>query len=162
VILLLLVVVAQLSLTLSRHPTLRLSHLIRIVRSRRIALVLVETLDVRGRVGARAVVLAHGMVALRAAHTLLYNVHQYELCKWRQECVPYSGNWRGAGPPPTMGIDSRRPAPVCGNPGPNGFPLLARFSAARSISVADMLASALNLNACAVTTCAVTLHTFWY
>lgn len=35
-----------------------------------------------------------------------------------------------------MGIDSRRPAPmgVGGNPGPNGLPLLARFSAARSTS----------------------------
>jgi hypothetical protein len=71
VVLLLLVVVAQLSLALSRHPTLRLSHLVRIVGARRIALVLVEALDVRGRVGAAAVVLAHGMVALGAAHALL-------------------------------------------------------------------------------------------
>jgi hypothetical protein len=70
VVLLLLVVVAQLSLPLGRHPTLCLSHLVRIVGPLRVALVLVETLDVRGRVGAHAVILAHGMMALGAAHAL--------------------------------------------------------------------------------------------
>jgi len=55
--------------------------------------------------------------------------------------VPYSGYARGAPPPPDMGIDSRRP-PLDwgGKPGPNGFPLLARFSAARSTSGGGLLA----------------------
>ena len=71
-ILLLLVVVAQLTLALSRHPSLRLRHLVRIVRARRKALVLVEALRVRGRVGAYAVVLADRVVALLAAVASVY------------------------------------------------------------------------------------------
>jgi hypothetical protein len=70
-VLLLLVVVAQLTLSLSRHPSLRLRHLVRIVGSGRIALVLIEALNVRGRVGARAIVLADRVVTLGAAHALL-------------------------------------------------------------------------------------------
>lgn len=66
-ILLLLVVVAQLTLALSSHPSLCLRHLVRIVGSWRKALVLIETLRIRGRVGARAVVLADRVVALLAA-----------------------------------------------------------------------------------------------
>jgi hypothetical protein len=72
VVLLLLVVIAQLSLPLSRHPTLCLSHLVRVIGPLRVALVLVETLDVRGRVGAHTVVFAHGVMALGAAHALLF------------------------------------------------------------------------------------------
>jgi len=74
VVLLLLVIVAQLTLTLSRHPSLRLCHLVCVVGSRRIALVLVEALDVGRRVGAGAVVLADRVVALGAAHALLLEV----------------------------------------------------------------------------------------
>ena len=66
-VLLLLVVVAQLTLALSSHPSLRLRHLVRIVWSGRKALVLVEALRIGGRVGAYAVVLADRMVALLAA-----------------------------------------------------------------------------------------------
>ena len=66
-ILLLLVIVAQLTLALSSHPSLRLRHLVRIVRSGRKALVLVEALRVGSRVGAYAVVLADRVVALLAA-----------------------------------------------------------------------------------------------
>ena len=66
-ILLLLVIVAQLTLALSSHPSLCLRHLVRIVRSGRKALVLVEALRVGSRVGAYAVVLADRVVALLAA-----------------------------------------------------------------------------------------------
>lgn len=65
-ILLFLMIVAQLPLPLSCHPALRLGHLIGIVGSRRIALVLVEALDVGRRVGSASVVLAHGVMALGA------------------------------------------------------------------------------------------------
>lgn len=68
-VLLFLVVVAQLALTLCCHATLRLRHLVGIVGTRTVvALVLVVALDVGRRVGARSVVLAHGVVALRSAH----------------------------------------------------------------------------------------------
>jgi hypothetical protein len=71
-ILLLLVVVAQFPLSLRRHPTLRLSHLVGIVRPWRVALARVVTLDIRRRLGAHAVVFAHRVVSLRTAHAGVY------------------------------------------------------------------------------------------
>lgn len=68
-ILLLLMIVAQFPLTLSCHTALSLLHLIGVVLARRIALVLVVALYVRGRVRAAAVVLADGVVSLRRAAT---------------------------------------------------------------------------------------------
>ena len=140
-VLLLLVIVAQFTLTLSRHPSLRLCHLVCVVGSRRIALVLVEALDVGRRVGAGAVVLADRVVALGAAHALLLCI-TCQSCgdDYEQDCIPKSGY--GRGPPPIMGMDSRRLAPmgVGGKPGPKGLPLLARFSMARSTSVVLLLA----------------------
>lgn len=92
-VLLLLVVVTQLALTLSRHPALCLSHLVRIVGPRRVALVLVEALHVRGRVGAAAVVLADRVVALGAAHTLVCNNSLAIVWAWRVGMRTVFGVW---------------------------------------------------------------------
>lgn len=144
-ILLLLVVVAQLTLALSSHPSLCLRHLVRIVRPRRKTLVLVEALRIGGRVGAHAVVLADRVVALLAAEARVWWGCQCVLCVrvWRVDVPCCSGY--GRGPAPIMGIDSRRlpPAGAVGVDGgypPNGFPPLARFSAARSTSAEKRLA----------------------
>jgi hypothetical protein len=88
VVLLLLMVVAQLSLALSRHPSLRLSHLVRIVGARSVALVLVEALCVGRRVRAHAVVLADRVVALLAGRAGVC-IGQWELlCRVGRTTVP--------------------------------------------------------------------------
>ena len=143
-ILLLLVVVAQFTLALSSHPSLCLSHLVRIVRSRRKTLVLVEALRIGRRVRSHAVVLADRVVALLAAVARVCTCQSVSSVPGRRAHIPCC-SYCGRGPPPIMGIDSRRLPPdwdegVDGGYPPNGFPPLARFSAARSTSAGHVLA----------------------
>ena len=129
IVLLLLVVVAEFTLTLRRHAALGLQHLLCFVWSWLVSLVCVKILEVRARMGPALIEIADGVVPLgHSTHTRVC-VMWLETSIESQGMILYAPKSEKARGPAIRGMDSRLEV------GLNSFPLLLRLSRARFTSI---------------------------
>src|ERR1700761_5836130 len=96
-VLLLLMIVAQLTFALGRHPTFCLHHLIRLAGSRTESLVGIITLQTRARLRAHAVKLADRVMARAVARATFYLLSVTKLLYRKRLTAPKSGYGRISG-----------------------------------------------------------------